>query len=310
MDGSRGTVSVIIPTYNRKEIVGDAIDSALAQTYDDIEVIVVDDGSNDGTEELIGQHGPRVDYYQLSTNRGANAARNIGVEQSSGEFIAFLDADDLWKPEKIERQVDVLIEAGDECGLVHTGIEITDFRGEQIDQRVPPQIDNVEKRLLLGNFVGTFSCSLLQRDIFHKVGLLDEGLPSWQDWEFYLRVAEEFDFIGVPDTLTTKRAGRGDQISRNIDPLVNETYPLFWSIISERADRYGPLFRRRALAMLNEKVGDAALMNDRIDIAREFLFQGLRLYPLNPKLVAYCLLSVGGTDFYRFAIGMKRRLRI
>lgn len=310
MDSTRRTVSIIIPTYNRREVLGDAIDSVLAQTYDDIEVIVVDDGSDDGTEDLMEWYETQVDYHQLSTNRGANAARNIGVERSSGEFVAFLDTDDLWKPEKIERQVTALNGSSGECGLTHTDIEITDFDGEPIDLRVPPQTDDVERRLLLGNFVGTFSSVLVRRDVFRTVGMLNEDLPSWQDWEFYLRISRRFDFTGVSEPLTVKRAGRDDQISRNIDSLVNETYPMFQSIISERAARYGRLFRRRALAMLNKEVGDAALMNDRIGIARQFLHRGVRLYPFDPKLVAYCLLSAGGTGFYRFAIRSKRRFGI
>lgn len=300
----------MIPTYNRRAVLGDAVDSALAQTYDDLEVLVVDDGSDDGTEALMDRYDDRVDYHRLSTNRGANAARNVGVARSTGEFVAFLDADDLWRPAKIERQVDALVGAGDDCGLAYTGVEITDFDGALIDRIVPPRADDAERRLLLGNFVGTFSCALVRRGVFRTVGMLDEDLPSWQDWEFYLRVAGSFDLVGVPEPLTVKRAGRDDQISRNIDPLVDETYPTFRSLLSERAGRYGRVHRRRALAMLNKEVGDAALMNDRIDVAREFLFRGLRLYPFDPKVVGYCLLAVGGTGFYRFAVGLRRRLSV
>ena len=111
-------VSVVVPTYNCARFLGRTIDSALRQTYRDFEIIVVDDGSTDGTQALIAAYEESVRYvYQ--TNQGASAARNAALSRASGEFIAYLDADDLWRPDKVIRQVEFL-DAHSTCGFVHT----------------------------------------------------------------------------------------------------------------------------------------------------------------------------------------------
>lgn len=306
MDGHSEGVSVVIPTYNRASDLPGAIDSVLAQTYDPIEIVVIDDGSTDQTSEVVSTYETDIKYHRFEQNQGANAARNMGIELADGKYVAFLDTDDRWKRKKIERQVAAFAESGPECGLVHTGIERRDREGEQIDRRIPSDPENPRRRLLLGNFVGTYSCVLLKTTVFEAVGTPDESLPSWQDWEFYLRVADEYEFSLIPEPLTVKRAGSDDQISRNIDPLLNETYPRFRSIIYTRATEFGKLFRRRAMAMLNKEVGDACLMNDRRSDARKFLRAALLQYPFEPKFYIYYFVSLGGSTGYRYAGKVKK----
>lgn len=305
MDGHSKRVSVVIPTYNRADVLGSAIDSALDQTYDDLEVIVVDDGSTDDTSDVVDRYGANVRYHKFDENRGANAARNAGIDIATGEYIAFLDADDRWKSEKIARQVARFHEMGPECGLVHTGIERRKFDGDIIDRRIPPEPTDPERRLLFGNFVGTYSCILVRSVVFDTVGTPDEDLPSWQDWEFYLRVADEFEFALVPEPLTVKRVGRDDQISRNIGPLIDETYPTFESIITKRTEKYGTITSRRALAMLDKEVADAALMNGNCRQARQFLVDSLVLYPFDVKSLVLLMLSFGGDYAYQTALRTK-----
>lgn len=298
-------VSVVIPTYNRGEILEGAINTVQSQTYKPIEIIVVDDGSTDRTPEIAEQYGDQIRYIRFDENRGANAARNAGIEAATGEYVAFLDTDDRWKSNKITRQITRFQETNLNCGLVHTGIERRDLTGNVIDRRIPPEVINLERQLLFGNFVGTYSCILLKASVFDVVGTPNEELPSWQDWEFYLRIADEFEFALIPEPLTIKRAGRRDQISRNIKPLLEETYPILNSIIVERAEKYGFLTRNRALAGLRNEVADAALMNQDVRIARHFLIHSLLVYPFNLKTLFLFFISLSGARAYRTAMRTK-----
>lgn len=305
MGGRSELVSVVIPTYNRGEILEGAIATVQSQIYDPIEIIVVDDGSTDHTPEIAEQYEDEIRYIRFDENRGANAARNAGIEAATGEYVAFLDTDDRWKADKIARQITRFQAADSNCGLVHTGIERRDLAGNAIDQRIPSEAANPERQLIFGNFVGTYSCILLRASVFDVVGTPDESLPSWQDWEFYLRIANEFDFALVPEPLTIKRAGRSDQISRDLKPLLEETYPAFKSIIVNRAEKYGILTRNRALAELRNEVADAALMNRNVQIARHFLIHSLLVYPFNLKTLVLIFLSLWGDRAYQMAMRTK-----
>jgi hypothetical protein len=154
--------------------------------------------------------------------------------------------------------------------------------------------------------VGTFSCAVVKSEVFDTVDPLREELPSWQDWEFYLRVADEFDFAAVDDHLTVKRSGKDDQISKNLDTLLETTYPFFELLIDDQASEYGALFRRRALARLRMEVGDAALLNRNSPVARRYFGKALLAYPFELKLVAYFILSILGVDAYEVALDAKR----
>ncbi|MFC3476374.1 glycosyltransferase family 2 protein [Halobacterium litoreum] len=303
-----GTVSVVIPTYNRADVLGKAIDSVLAQTYEDIEVVVVDDASTDGTERLLDEY-ETVQYYCFEENQGANAARNKGIELAEGEFVAFLDADDYWKPDKLERQLEAFDDAPENCGLVHTAIEIQDFDGATIDKVSTAAPDNPKRRLLLGDYVGTFSSIVVKTEVFETVGDLKRDLPSWQDWEFYLRVADHYGFKAVHEHLTVKRSGKDDQISKNLDTLLETTYPFFESLIEAQASEYGAVFRRRALARLRMEVGDAALVNRNSAIARRYFANAILEYPFEPKLIMYLLVSILGIDAYDRLLDTKRSFR-
>lgn len=304
--GISGTVSVVIPTYNRAKILGKSIDSVLAQTYDDVEVVVVDDASTDGTERLVREYGDDVLYHCFEKNQGANAARNRGIELADGVFVAFLDADDYWRPKKLERQIQAFEDAPECCGLVHTAVEIQNFDGETIDKVPTASPDDPKRRLLLGDHVGTFSSVVVKSQVFNNVDRLKGDLPSWQDWEFYLRVADEYDFRAVDDYLTVKRSGKDDQISKNLEPLLKTTYPFFESKIRRDADAYGVIFKQRALARLRMEVGDAALVNRDAKTARTCFSRGLSAYPFEPKLIAYFLLSLFGMEAYDAALKMRR----
>jgi glycosyltransferase involved in cell wall biosynthesis len=196
------TVSVIIPTYNYGRFVAEAIESALGQTRPPVEVIVVDDGSTDETADVVRRFGERVRYIRQE-NLGVCAARNRGVAESSGEFIAFLDADDTWEPMKLEKQIAVF-ESDAEIGLVHCGMrEFDSDTGETIALHVEGQRGWIADELLLWErpaIVGPGGTIMVRRDVFDAVGGFDERMRVSEDWDFCYLVARghKVGFVGEP----------------------------------------------------------------------------------------------------------------
>ena len=244
-----GLVSVIIPTYNRAGIVGRAIESALTQTYHDVEVIVVDDGSSDHTRDVVRSFGARVRYlYQA--NAGVTAARNRGIREARGEFIAFLDSDDEWKSWRVEAQVTALSQHA-VAGLAWTDMAAVDNTGRVVDERhlrvmyaahgrvnidermsqvgllgdlstaVPAQLADSPVRLgelfneiLLGNLLHT-STVLVRRSWIERVGGFDATFArAGEDYELYVRLCSigPVIFIDAPSTLYC--VGAPDQLTR------------------------------------------------------------------------------------------------
>jgi glycosyltransferase involved in cell wall biosynthesis len=210
---STPVVSVVIPARNAARTLGLTLGDALAQTLQSIEVIVVDDGSNDETADIVRAAAFQDQRVSLirGPHRGLPAARNAGIAAARGRFIAPLDADDLWHPTKLERQVAVLEEAGASAGLVYCGFRDIDKHGRVI-RTPPPYFYNgkVLNRHLYYNFVGNGSSPLFRRDILDVVGPYDESMVrGCEDYDFQLRIAAGFRFVYVRDYLVGYRRGDG-----------------------------------------------------------------------------------------------------
>ena len=197
-------VSVVIPTYNRAGFLRSAIRSILNQTFQDFEIIVVDDGSTDcSAKEVVSEfRDPRIRYIRHEVNRGGSAARNTGIKSSKGKYIAFLDDDDEWLPEKLERQINVIDSSSERVGGVYTGFLLVNREsGKVISRRIPYKSGNLYKELVSGNCIGTTSTLLLKRECFDKVGLFDEILLSSQDYDMWIRISKEFFFECLSEPL-------------------------------------------------------------------------------------------------------------
>jgi glycosyltransferase involved in cell wall biosynthesis len=206
-------VSVIIPTYNSAQYVGAAVDSVLAQTFTDYETIVVDDGSTDETREVLQRYARRITYiYQ--ENRERSAARNAGINASSGKYIAFLDADDLWMPHKIERQVAVLDE-NPTVALCYCQASYIDPNGSPVqflgswiygDRESKMVVADKSRELMLGNVVfGGGSTPMVRRSLLEEVGLFDETLSYPEDWDLWIRLSRKGPFAYIPEPLACYR---------------------------------------------------------------------------------------------------------
>jgi len=188
-------VSVIIPTYNRATTVGDAIESVLAQTYQDFEIIVVDDASSDNTAEVVSRYGDRVRYLRRETNGGAAAARNDGIRASVGEFISFLDADDRYLPERLAAAV-AFLDGNPEFRAVYTDCEVRDGAGRIVAESMI-EASGCWKRLATWRDVACHepmhtNTITIRRTCFDEVGMFDERLRRGQDSELWLRLSYRF----------------------------------------------------------------------------------------------------------------------
>lgn len=200
---TKPSVSVIIPTYNRATLIKRSIQSVLKQTFDDFEVIVVDDASSDNTEEVIASlQDVRIRYFRHESNRGGSAARNTGIEKAQGDLIAFQDSDDEWLPDKLEKQVKTIQQADPSVGLVYTGF--WRIQGDTKEYLPGPHIKKTEgdihQELLKGNFITT-QAVLVKKECFQKVGGFDDSLPRFQDWELFLRIAKHYEFRYIAEPL-------------------------------------------------------------------------------------------------------------
>lgn len=200
-------VSVIIPTYNYGRFIAQTIDSALGQTLPPREVIVVDDGSTDSTPEILARYGERIRVIRKQ-NGGVAAARNTGAEAAAGDLLAFLDADDIWLPQKLERQVQ-RFEEEPTLGLVHCGMQWIDAEGNPTGEGLVNGMEGWVAEEMLRfrrtTIIAPGGTTLVPRRIFQELGGFDPRLPPSEDWDFSYRVASRYKVGFVPEALLLYR---------------------------------------------------------------------------------------------------------
>lgn len=204
MSEEKPLVSVVIPTYNRANIIDKAIDSVLDQTYENLEVVVVDDGSTDNTEEVVTAYDdPRVRYIPLEENQGANVARNTGIKEAKGEFIAFQDSDNIWDEEKIEKQVKAYMNSPEDHKVVFTIVCGNLRKGGKIyvpEKWATPRNGDIHNTIRKGSCVSTQGI-FTKKSCLEKVGYFDEEFPRLQDWELAFRLSKHYKFKLVDEVM-------------------------------------------------------------------------------------------------------------
>jgi len=205
-------VSVILPTFNRGWVVTEAVESVLDQDYANLELIVIDDGSTDGTKGLLSRFGDRIAVIR-QVNRGVSAARNAGIRASSGELIALLDSDDTWLPGKVTAQVSFFSNHPD--ALVCQTQEIWIRNGVRVNpgKRHRKQAGMIFERSLALCLVSP-SAVMMRSSLLDEVGLFDETLPACEDYDLWLRIAWKHPIHLIDRPLVVKRGGHPDQLSR------------------------------------------------------------------------------------------------
>lgn len=205
-------VSIIIPTYNRKSLLEKAIDSVLKQTYTSFELIVIDDGSNDNTLDLLKHYSFKLKTL-TQTNKGVSAARNLGIKAAKGQLITFLDSDDLWLPDKLKYQVAFF--KHNPTALICQTQEIWIRNGKRVNPKKHHQKPSgmiFEQSLAL--CLLSPSAVMLRRTLLDEVGLFDEALPACEDYDLWLRICWKYPVYLIDEPLVIKYGGHSDQLSK------------------------------------------------------------------------------------------------
>lgn len=209
-------VSIVIPTCNRPELLKRALNSVLNQTYQDFEIIVVDDGQKESAEDVVGQfNGERIKYIKHAERKGGAVARNTGIKSAQGEFIAFLDDDDEWLPEKLEVQMRGFENTPTDVGFCFSAIRTTYEDREKVSG-VPDGIGDYLE-LSLRRFKGFMTSTLIiKKYVFDKVGFFDEGFPSHQEPDLIIRIAKNFKGLGINRPLVKMDVGVYEHIGSSL----------------------------------------------------------------------------------------------
>jgi glycosyltransferase involved in cell wall biosynthesis len=293
----KSLISVVIPTYNRRRYVREALESAWAQTYRPLEIIIIDDGSTDGTEEELSSFGSAIRYLRQQ-NQGPSAARNRGIQAATGEYIALLDSDDLWAPTKIEKQVR-LIERSSKVGVVFCDTQqLNVITGDVAVRRCSPGLrGDIRRQLLHRNCVnGSDSAVLVRRACFDRVGLFDEALKQAEDWDLWIRISRHYHFDYVPEPLVTIRT-HGNNLHQQVHVMHEHQMEVIRRAFTHDAiDGANHLLQRRVLAYIHADAGGEYLTAGRTRLALRHLLQTLVFWPFDYRyyiLLARALMKPG-----------------
>jgi len=207
-------VSVIVPAYNAQSTILETINSVLKQTFTDFELIVINDGSTDKTLKLLSTITDRRLKVYSYKNGGLPAARNRGIFRSTGEFVSFIDADDLWTPDKLELQLQALGK-NPQAGVAYSWTICMGNGGDSFHPGVSESFQgNVYSKLLVGNFIGSGSNVIIRKEAIESVGYFDENLKSCEDWDYWLRLSPKWNFVVVPKPQIIYRLSAGAMSSK------------------------------------------------------------------------------------------------
>jgi glycosyltransferase involved in cell wall biosynthesis len=296
-------VSVIMPVLNGKKYIAEAIRSILAQTHPCCELIVVDDGSTDGTREQVAPFMDQlhITYISHAACRGIPQSMNDGVRHAKGNLIAFLDHDDAWLPEFLENQV-AYLDSHPDVAMVHSDFQTIDFDGNVIEesvaacrQRARPS-GNVFRQLFMDSFIVGNSV-LIREECFARLGLFDESL-RWGDYHMWMRIARHYNVDYTPKVLTKYRqhptqSTRSVSISRpDEDSVALMAIKKIIEIYPEIRTELGEKTIRRRMASLYFDVAYTWFCKDAMLDARIFASRAIWLWPTNPRYLRLYLASL------------------
>lgn len=275
-------VSVIIPAYNARATICATLRSVLQQTWRNIEVIVINDGSVDDTlAQIATLNDPRLKVFS-GANQGHSGARNRGLQVATGEFISFIDADDLWTPDKLEQQLLALCQQPT-AGVAYSWTQCIDAAGKLLYNLPPTRFEgDVWQFLLLGNFLTSGSNILIRRSVVEAVGDFDTTLSKAEDWEYFLRLAQQTHFAVVPAYQILYRKSPGSASSK-IDEMERCSLSVLETALRTVAE---PLrhIRQQGIANIYSYSADSYLrcQQSNVDLIKAIqrLWQSFRAYPL------------------------------
>jgi glycosyltransferase involved in cell wall biosynthesis len=261
---SKPLVSVIITTYNRAYCLKKAITSAINQTYDNLEIIVLDDGSTDNTELVVKKiSDSRIVYIRHQKNKGIGAARNTGIKNSKGSFIAFLDSDDEYLPEKIEKSLEVFKDSSFRTGMVASS-HYKD--GKSLVRPFP------DKKINKKRIIPLFSTWMVRKEVFKKVGFFNEGIVITQDAEFFWRFRKKFLFNFIREPLTIKHSS-ADSSHASEEKILESRQQTILNLKKQK--------NRRLTARFLNILGKDYRGFGKVKLARKYFLKAFFTYPFN-----------------------------
>jgi glycosyltransferase involved in cell wall biosynthesis len=267
-------VSVILPTRNRLKLLKKSLDSVLSQSYPNLEVIVIDDASEDGTRKYLRNlNDPRVKLIWCETRQGAAIARNMGLRKAQGSLIAFNDDDDFWRQDKLRHQVNALIKAEEKVGVVYGRIKRRKKGGGEYipDRKKRKKEGRLTRALLKENFIG-LPAVLVKREIVRKAGLFDEKMPRNEDWEWFVRLSQYGRFLYLPQVMVESLL-LPSGITKN-ESLLLQSQKHFYLKHQERIEKHPAI-----AALWQFRLGDAYYHLNKMKKARSHFFQALKKKP-------------------------------
>ncbi len=284
-------VSIIIPAYNKAALTVETINSVLAQTYNDIEIIVVDDGSSDDTRYRLELFGDKIKCI-YKENGGACSARNVGIKAASGEYIGLLDCDDIYHPQKVALAVEYL-NSNLDCGFIYTQIYFIDQDSRVILNHKTASVGKqgwIRKALFFDNFVRN-STVMVRKKCFDEVGLFDESIFMPADWDMWLRLADKFKAGFIDEALTSYRVTDSYIMAHLFESEEQEYY-----VLNKTLDNGGGLweifFRRKVFANLYMRFAKMLAVKANMQSAKLRFRWAFLKYPFDLKIVAFFIWSL------------------
>ena len=290
-------VSVILPTYNRARLLGRAVKSVLNQTFEDFELIIVDDGSTDDTESVIRSFDDeRIKYIRHPMRRGVSAARNTGIKASRGRYIAFQDSDDEWLPKKLEKQVDVFENARPDVGVVYTGMwrirrdkSIKYYPAKEVERKE----GHIHDLLISRSLDIATATAMVRRCCFDKVGVFDENLLAFEDYDLWLRISKYYRFKYIDEPLI-RAFLQEDSITLNADASVTAMEHIISKYWEDFA-KYPKALRKHCVW-----IGNHLILRGELKRGRRWLLNAVKSDFLNVKNITH--VSLIGISFFGYRV--------
>lgn len=285
-------ISVVIPTHDRADLLERAIKSVQLQTWVDLEIIVVSDGSKDNTKmvvEKLAEQDERIKFSEYFPAKGGNFARNTGIELARGEVVAFLDDDDEFMPEKLKQQMEIM-QKDSQIGLVYTGVRVI-YVDEGVEYISKPRLQgDLSKEILLGNCIGSTSTVMVRKDILLQAGMFDINLRALQDFDLWIRICQLCKVGFVSETMINYYNYSG---AKQISALTDKYVEAFEYINNKYKNLIEALPIDKQTKKKNNELlslSNLAMRNGHGKIARTFIKKAIK-EKFNKKAIAYYFLS-------------------
>ena len=302
-------ISVIIPTYNRQKLLARAIESVLNQTFKDFELFIVDDGSTDNTKEVVREFQKRDSRikYIWQENSGAPARpKNTGIKNAKGNYIAFLDDDDEWLSEKLEKQLELFEGLESDLGFVGCNILVINESNKKIwrEYKIPRYSSQIFfEELLEGNFILTSSSIMIKKEVLDKIGLFDENLKFGDDWDLWLRIAKKYKFDFAPEFLI-KYYIHGGCITPNLPPMKEaREFEYIFTKYQREYEKYPHIYSIHLRQLASRYCASGQMSK-----GRKYYIQSIKFNSFNLKSYFYLALSFLGKRTFRKFYNFRKSL--